>query len=105
MNPEKLDVVCSLKFQDKIKINGKLLFRGNWPHDFNTQDNYWEYEFYTDWDKGKNLLPKHSHLVKVYTSFKKKIKNGKEIFEVDNYLRGVLKDLGSGKEEKIKSIE
>ena len=33
------------------------------------------------------------------------LKNGKEIFEVDNYLKGVLKDLKTGKEEEIKSIE
>lgn len=101
MNPEKLEIFGSLKFQEKVIVNGKILYRGNEPRDVNTQDDYWEYEFYTDWDKKKNLLPPTSHIIKVYVSFKKEIEDGREIFKVNNYLKGVLKDLQNNSEEEI----
>ncbi len=93
-----------MKFQEKISINGQTLYRSNEPRDLNTQEWYWEYEFYSKWDKKKNILPKPSHIVKVYTSFAKKIDNGQEFLEVKDYLKGILKDLRSNTEEKITSI-
>ena len=104
MNPEKLEIFGPLKFQDKISVNGKILYRGNEPRDVNTLDNYWEYEFYTEWDKKKNLLPKPSYIVNIYVTFKKEIENGKEFFRVNNYLKGVLRDLQNNTEEDITSV-
>lgn len=104
MNPEKLEIVGSLKFQDKLLVNGKIIYRGNEARDINTQDHYWIYEFYTKWDKTANLLPKPSYIVKVYVSFKKEIVNGKEIFKFDKHLKGVLIDLQTNTEEEIISL-
>jgi hypothetical protein len=104
MNPDRLEIFGDLKFQDKLEINGKPMYRSNSPPDVNTQDNYWEYEFYTDWDKGKNLLPKPSHLVKVYVTFIKKIKDNREIYETENYHRGELINLETLQSEEINSL-
>jgi len=104
MNPEKLEILGSLKFGEKIIVNGITLYRGNEPRDLNTQDNYWEYEFYKNWDKKKNLLPPTSHIIKVYVSFKREIENGKEIFRVNNYFKGILRDLQNNSEEEITEI-
>jgi hypothetical protein len=105
MIKKDLEIFDFLRFQDKIKINGKVLFRSNSPHDINLKEKYWEYEFYDKWDKKKNLLPKTSHLVKLYSTFKKKNKNGRQVIETKEYKRATLLDLNNKKEEEILTIE
>lgn len=101
MEDEKLELISQLKFNDVVKINGDILYRTNEPKDLSTYDNYWEYSFYKDWDKSKNMLPKPSHLVRVYVKFKK-INNS---YIIDKYIKGILIDLNNQNEEEIISIQ
>lgn len=55
MNFEK---IAFADFEDKVKINGKEMFRTNEARDIDTSKMAFEYYFYTEWDKSKNLLPK-----------------------------------------------
>jgi hypothetical protein len=97
MNTEKLNIIDKLEFEDKIVLNGKVLYRGPGPKDLDNEYNYWEFDFYTSHNKKKSLFPKISHLVKIYTSFIEE----KGVFYEDKYLKAVLKDLKTGKEEEF----
>ena len=100
-----LEIFDFLKFQDKIEVNGKILFRSNAPKDIDYKETFWEYEFYDKWNKKKNLLPKTSHIVRIYSIFEKKNKNGREIVETKEYKKATLLNLSNKKEEEVISIK
>lgn len=105
MKKPNLKLIDSLKFQDKIKINGITLFRANSPADIDQKETYWEYEFYEKWDKNKNLLPKTSHIVRIYSNFQTTTKKGLKTIETKSYKKATILDLINKKEQEIIKIE
>ena len=102
---EKLDGIELLRANDKVFINGLILYRSYEHRELNTKESYWEYTFYTDWDKQKNILPRPTHVVRIYVTFKKIAENEKEIYRVDKYVKGTITDISTSSQNEITSIE
>lgn len=100
-----LDKIASLKFQDKIILNGRTLYRAQEYPDFDSHKNTVDFLFYESWDKRKALLPKPNYVVRLHIRVRKTFKpDGWTTGEVQSYKKAELIDLGTGKEEIILSL-
>ncbi len=105
MNPD-LNRISPLNLGDAVKINGLLLIVTAEEGDYNLNEGWFDYWFSTSWDKKKQLFPIPTHRVRMYSE-SEIIKNedGSETQRFTEYTRGTIKDLSTGNEHEITSID
>jgi hypothetical protein len=104
----KLDfeLIIKLKFQDSIKVNGKLLYRAQEYPDWNTIDKTVDYLFYEKWNKKNAMLPKPQYVIRLFVQVEKeKGRDGWVKNKIQRYEKGELTNLETKKKENIKSVE